>query len=163
MLLQSPTVVLQSDTSLRLLFSTVLTLAVCVCAKRQVFPSHAGLICLASQQLISSAGQRLHNRWPTGCQPAWPESVIDPCGAAACFTPVSPATRSLRQRQAQSPPTGFMNHSVHGLSYLCGCVATHLAAVPMDRPRPFLRLAWHSDIMETKDGWGWWNWEWAAY
>lgn len=55
---------------------------------------------------------------------------------------VSPAARSLRQRRAQSPPTGFMNHSVHDLSYLCGCVATHLAAVPMDRPRPFLQLAW---------------------
>lgn len=52
-----------------------------VCAKRQVFPSHAGRICLASQQLISSAGRRLHDRWPTGCRPVWLESVIDPCGA----------------------------------------------------------------------------------
>lgn len=80
---------------------------------------------------------------------------------------VSPAARSLRQRRAQSPPPGFMNHSVHDLSYLCACVATHLAAVPMDRPRPFLQLAWQprwkvsrgrrrSDIMETDDGWGDW-------
>lgn len=47
------------------------------------------------------------------------------------------SARRRRQHRAQSPPTGFINHAVHHLSYLCGCVATHLAVVPMDRPRVF--------------------------
>lgn len=87
----------------------------------------------------------------TGCQPVWPESVIDRCSAAAWF-PL--AARPLRQRWAQSPPPGFMNHSVHRWSYLCARVATHLAAVPLDRPGLFYDSAGSPDekSLQGRDG-----------
>lgn len=146
------------------LSSTVLPLA-----KRQVLPSHAhaGRICLASQQLISTAGRRA----------AW--SLADSMPASLTWisywsvrrrvtrvTPVSPAARSQRQRRAQSPATGFMNDSVRDLSYLCRLRCHTLGSRPNGPSQAFLYDSpggqdekfsprrRRYDIMDTDDGWG---------
>lgn len=99
----------------------------------------------------------------------WPGPVID-WSAVTCITLVSPRARSLRQRRAQSPYAGFMNHSAQ-VSLICVSRLPHSWQPPQWTIPFLLRLNWQqrrgvskalemNDIMEVM---GWWQRMWADY
>lgn len=99
----------------------------------------------------------------------WPGPVID-LSAVTCITLVFPSARSLRQRQAQSPYAGFMNHSAQ-VSLICVSGLPHSWQPSQWTVPVLLRPTWQqrrgvskglemNDIMEVM---GWWQRMWADY